>query len=514
MTRTDPGATSPQPPAQKTLGQRAIRGVLVYTGQSLALRATSLVTQVALAWLLTRDDFGLISLTYMVASIVTLARRAGVRDVLVHRGDRMHLWATPAFWLSVGSGVLSSVMLVIAAPIVSWVFHAPQLQGLLLVMALVPLIDSTAAVAVAKLQRDMRFGVLSVADYFGYGGVSVMAVVFALMGFGVYSFVIPQPIAAAIRTGILHSQAHLPIKMRPMIGRWKYLLVDSLRMLGAEFCELVGRQIDYMMLGLFKTKDVLGLYFFAFNLSSQTNRLISKNISGVLFPALSSLQADRERQARAFERAINGLAVVATPVALLQAALADPVFKLVFEPEWYPSIRLLQWLSLGLALAQISTSAEGMMKANGQFGLVMWLSVSRVVLIGLAAGLGAAFSDVETVAIGVSAVIGLYGPLRLWFAFRVVDVGAWRVATIYGRVLAVSGLAIGPAMYLSSLIDPATSGRDVMRIVIILLSTAVLYPLLVRWWMPQTWEDMLNRARQVLGRRRPASPAMNQGPTS
>ena len=39
--------------------------------------------------------------------------------------------------------------------------------------------------------------------------------------------------------------------------------------------------------------------------------------------------------------------LIAIPACLLQAALADPAVHLLFKPQWYPAIPVIQLLSIG-----------------------------------------------------------------------------------------------------------------------------------------------------------------------
>src|SRR4029450_4775658 len=58
----------------------------------------------------------------------------------------------------------------------------------------------------------------------------------------------------------------------------------------------------------------------------------------VLFPALSSLQAEPARFAEATERALNRVTTILYPAAALLLAGADPVVRLIFGEAWAPAV--------------------------------------------------------------------------------------------------------------------------------------------------------------------------------
>ena len=64
--------------------------------------------QIMLAWYLMPADFGMIGLALTVSGFAGLAQQTGAREILIRRQANFRRWVTPAFWMSLSAGLLST----------------------------------------------------------------------------------------------------------------------------------------------------------------------------------------------------------------------------------------------------------------------------------------------------------------------------------------------------------------------------------------------------------------------
>ena len=67
-------------------------------------------------------------------------------------------------------------------------------------------------VADAKLTSELKFGYLAVVKWLTAVGTMGLSIIFAKMGLGAYSFVLPLPIVTVMRLVLLWSAARPPIR--------------------------------------------------------------------------------------------------------------------------------------------------------------------------------------------------------------------------------------------------------------------------------------------------------------
>ena len=319
------GAAPPGP----SLTQQTTRGFAWMLTQTLGSKLAGIVAQVLLARLLLKSDFGLAALAGTAAGFAGVIQQLGLKQVLVQRQSRMRLFANAAFWMGLASGIAASIALIIAAPIAAAVYHDRRIMGLVLVLALSPPLDAAALVPTAYQNVHLRFKLLAANGLFGNVSLAGLQIMFALLGFGAYSFVLPRPIVSAGQAAFLWY--HTPQKPHwfLQLRRWRYLLADTAFLLTTTLAYTFVSQGDYMSLGFFHSKEQVGVFYFAFNLSTQPAQLLVVNLVNVLFPVLSRLKLEPRRQAAAFvrtERTLRALGVSPVRIASPAGGTSDAHF--------------------------------------------------------------------------------------------------------------------------------------------------------------------------------------------
>ncbi len=501
------------PPARttSTLAQKTVSGFFWLMAQTVGSKLVNTVGQVILAWLLAPEYFGLIGLAYTVTAFAGLIQQAGLREILIHRQEHFNRWANPAFWMSLSLGVAGAVITLILAPVAAWMYEDRQLIPLVSLLAVNVLLSPFEVVPDAKLTSELRFRYLAVVKWITAVGTMGLSIIFALMGKGAYSFVLPLPIITLVRLVMLWSAARPPIRWQFHFKRWKYLMNDSALLFAANFFIILTWQGDYMILGIMHDPKTVGIYFFAFNLATQTMQVFTQNLIGVLFPALSKLQHNIAHQTRAFLKAAELLAVIGVPLCLLQAALAGPGINLLFNSWWQDMIRVLQLLSIGMAVRLVASPGGALIQAQGRFKTYLVTNAINAVfflgLVWLGAWLGKFVPQTHLpaaryVAGAVMVYFTLIGPVFLWIAIRPGG-GKWRdVWRVYFAPMAASLIAVGVAVGFGRMIQSMPMSNDrvrqLLRIVAILLWSTVLYIPLIRMMAPVAFKELLERLSGII----------------
>ena len=156
---------------------------------------------------------------------------------------------------------------------------------------------------------------------------------------------------------------------------------------GTQFLQMLISQGDYLCLGLAGVSEAsIGVYYFAYRLSTQSFMLIANSVPMVLFPSLSQLVLDPGKQLRGTIRASRLLAVVAIPFCLLQILLAERVIHLVCPPRWLEAVVPLQILTVGIMVNAPAWPSNSLLMAQRRFRELLRLSVICTVTFFFAVG--------------------------------------------------------------------------------------------------------------------------------
>jgi PST family polysaccharide transporter len=236
-------------------------------------------------------------------------------------------------------------------------------------------------------------------------------------------------------------------------------------------------------------------------------QVFTQNLIGVLFPALSKMQDNIVHQTRAFLRAAELLALIGVPLCLLQAAMAGPGMNLLFNSWWQPAIRVLQLLSIGMAVRLVASPGGALIQAQGRFGTYLLTNAVNAVVflsmvyfgswLGKQQGPRADLPAARNVAAAVMTYFAVIGPIFLWIAIRPGG-GKWRdvwrvyFAPTMASVIAV-GVAIGFGRWVQRMPMKSDAVRQVLRLVVILLWSIVLYIPIIRMMAPVAFKELMGR---------------------
>ncbi|MBL9032293.1 MAG: oligosaccharide flippase family protein [Phycisphaerae bacterium] len=487
-------ATPPRPPGPTGVARRTARGFTWLALQSVGEKCITLLAQVALARLLAPHDFKLVALTYTITTFAALLQQAGLSQVLIQRARKFHLWSTPALWMSLALGLLAAAATAAAAPLAASFYAEPALLHLLLAASIALPLNSLMTVPEARLRADMRFRFLSALGLAAILASAALSVALAALGYGALAFILPPVIVALPRAAALWWFVKPPIHLRPRFRAWRFLLTDSTFLLLASLAMMATYQGGQVILGrMYPALAAAGLYYFAWNLSDQSLRLLVNNLTGVLFPALASLRDHPERQTAAFVRATRALVIVGLPPCLLQAVLAGPLIRLVFGAKWDPAIPVMAALCVGMSARLVHGPSESLLLARRQTRTLFLLGLAFAAVFLAAVAFGAHLAGQDHAATGAAIAAGvslfLLGPVILRLALADAPDAWFHVVRIYAAPSLAALVAFVPAYALISLL-PRTTLADAAAIAIAGILSSLIYAAAIRVLLPEQWREL------------------------
>lgn len=364
------------------LGHQASRGVLVTMGGTWSKAILQTVSTVVLARLLHPSDFGLIAMIMAIVGVADLVRDFGMTGAIIQARNLSERTWSSVLWLSAGIGVIGTALIALAAPLIASIYDEQRLVLLTVAVAPTLLINGLAMPLQAKVQRDLKFGVLARIDVISMALGVALSIAAALAGWGVWSLVVFTGAASVYRLIALWSAAR-PHWGRPHIDRAVApLLTTGGSIFGVQLLNYLARNVDNVLVGRQLGSDVLGQYSRAYALFMLPLQQLNGPLGRVALPVLSLLQDDGPRYRRYVRAALMVIAYLTLPAFAIAAALAHPLVLLLLGPQWTATATIFALLTIA-GVAQAIGNVQGWIyislgRAHRQ--LVYYL-VSRPVII-------------------------------------------------------------------------------------------------------------------------------------
>jgi PST family polysaccharide transporter len=426
-------------------GATASAVVLVFT------QLVSLGQTLVIARLLSPAEVGLFAAGTVLAGLLMTLSEGGLRNAIVQRNDDVEVAAETVFWAGLGTSALWAGLTVAAAPVVAWLFESPTAGLITAATAGTIVLHGLTYVPDSLMQRRLdvrqRFVVVPSISL----GFAVTAVMFALLGFGVWALVIGSyvsHIAWIISTwslaGWRPGRAHFSYRVWREMARFAFpLVLSNVVERGRELAETA-------VVGRWLSATALGHYRYGRKLATLPGVAIVEVFSYVLLPAFSRIADDAERFRAVFLRTLSFLWCLACPLAGLMVVIGEPMTTLLLGPQWQGAgvaLMAMAGFGPGVALSAVATEA---IKGYGRSHLLNWVTGASLVV-----GLGTLVALLPLGLVGVGLAISIdslvCGLLTLQLARRVVqvslkDIIRCLVPPVLATVVAVG--AIGPLEHL------------------------------------------------------------------
>jgi O-antigen/teichoic acid export membrane protein len=432
-------------------GAKSVQGSVISVSSQAVRFVLRTGSMMALARLLTPEDFGLQAMVVVTTGFLALFRDAGLSAVTVQRDTVSHQQVSTLFWINVAIGALLAALLALASPAIAAFYRDSRLTLICAVSASAFLFHGFSIQHYALLQRQMRFVTLAVIEIVAVAVGVAVGVGMALLAYGYWALVamaIATPLVTAI--GCWVSLPWMPgaprrhCDMRTMLSMGGTLTLDGVVM-------YLAYNTEKILLGRFWGAEVLGVYSRAYQLISLPSDLLTSGVATAAFPTLARLQHDSERLHRAFLRGYSVVVSLTIPTAVVCAVFADDVIQIMLGPKWsgvVPVFRLM--VPMILAFALINPFAWFLISSGrARRSLNIAFLIAPVSIVGAVFGLQ--FGP-KGVALALSAMMTLLTvPVIAWARAGTTMSGrdiwrALRSPLLAGSVAASVGVAVGQGL--------------------------------------------------------------------
>lgn len=380
--------------SERALGSRTGAGAASMVAAQMGAKAATLVAQVVLGWLLSKDDFGVWASAMALTAITGALRDGGVRELIVQRGQSA--WAAlngPLFWLALAMNCGVALFIAGISPAAAWAYDDARMIPILLITAVSIPLSTVSAVLQAKLRVDLDFSGLAQMNLVSGVLRQVATIAFALMGMGPISFVLPiilcfvyEGIFCMMRTG------ERPWKNAAEVGTWLGLLSTTKWLIFGSLTNLLLDHGMFAAIGLVVAKSVVGGVYFGFLTVIQLAVLLSFAIQQVLAPVMARMREEPERLRHAALRSARSTVLVASGACVTLAAVMSPLESIIWHGRWESAVMTVQIFAMFFAMRCTFGLSTAIFHAQGRFMrwsvLTLWEAVLLIALATIGAFLG------------------------------------------------------------------------------------------------------------------------------
>ncbi|WP_407931253.1 lipopolysaccharide biosynthesis protein, partial [Ignavibacterium album] len=301
------------------------------------------------------------------------------------------------------------------------------------------IISSVSIVPGTLLQKEMRYDLINKIDVFVVLLSGILSVYLALIGWGVMSLVFQSLFSQVVKVPLLYAASKWQPKFIFSKNSIKELFSYSAYLTGFSIINYGARRSDDLLIGKFMGAESLGIYSRAYSLMLMPITQVISLVSNVMFPALSSIQNDKERVKRVIINVIQMLAFITFPMMIGLIAVADNFIHGIFGSKWAEVIPIIRILAFVGVLQTIANPAGWIYTSQGKTDWMFWWGVFGAGSVVIAIVIGVVIGSIYSVAIA-------YLLINIILAYPVIAIPGKLInmifSEVYGSVLSILIISI------------------------------------------------------------------------
>ena len=369
------------------LSTRVIRG-LFWTGSPFVLQ---IFVGILFYTSLETDRMGQFEYALVIVMLLGLISSLGLGEALVqHRAATDRHYST-AFWVALLCGLaITDVVFWIAPDAVrrfSFLFENPSLfEWILSTLSLLVPFAAVSGIFRARLQRDLRFRAMAVAEVVGVI-VYAAAAILLLPSQGIRSPVL----SAVIREAGLCLSLWVSCRWLPKfvldVGAVRSLASFGLQFTGSRCVNYLNSNLARFLVFPMLGPEKMGYFAFAHRLTLLPLTRMSTIITRVFFPTFATVQEDDILLRRGYLQTVQSIALFGWPLIIFLYVFAPELIALMRQYsdgdiDMSPALIALQLLLVATALKSIGAVVGSMFMAKGRADWTLyWSLFSLAVLI-------------------------------------------------------------------------------------------------------------------------------------
>ena len=397
-------------------------------------QAAAAIIFLVIAKLIGVESFGITAMAFAFLFLGEYLVRDTVTEAIVEREflEEGRLEAT--FVALTGFALVLTLILIILAPVIAWLYGEPVVASLLIVASPTVLMIGVAGVSTALLRRRLAYKALAIRTIIGVAVGGIVGIVMALNDFGAWSLVGQRLAEIGVNSVLAFKAANWWPKRLPRRSDFALLRGLGPRVVGLRAISLVISQTPTVMLGIFADPRAVGLFAFASRLAEIVLTVSVKPVQAVAQSAIAALRRQQTATSTFFID-LTELAAFIGFVALAGLALiAYPLTGTLLGPDWSDASAVLPFICLATAVTSLTAVQEAYLLAFDRLkpfvSAAMIEAAIGVVIIALVSGYGPVAA---AGAVALRALLAL--PLR--------------------TAAALAPEAIAPGLFVRALIAPA-----------------------------------------------------------
>ncbi|MBD5280219.1 MAG: lipopolysaccharide biosynthesis protein [Bacteroides sp.] len=365
--------------AEQSLKQRTVSGMIWVGIQKFGTLIITFISNIILARLLTPDDYGMIGMLAIFIAISNSFIDGGFGSALIQKTRPTETDYSTVFYWNIFLSIVLYGLLCVSAPFIESFYHdIVGLAEILRIQGIVLIINAITIVQFNKLRKAMNFKLLAWINVLGALISMLVAIVMALLNFGVWSLVIQQIVFSLVNCIVLWVKCKWIPRREFSFVSLRELFKFGSYMMGSTLVNTIGNNVNGLIIGRWFSAGTLGYFTQAKKLEDVSSVGLLTVVEQVTYPMLVEVKDDYHRMAIVLSKFNSALLGLTMPLLYGLILMASPIIVFLFSAKWLPSAPILQILAVhGIFICMQGANYNAIAAIGKSNTLFRWTMIKR-----------------------------------------------------------------------------------------------------------------------------------------
>lgn len=353
---------------QSEMRNKIINGVQWTTLSTVTTAVVQMLRLAILARFLNKVDFGLVAIITFVLGMMEMIGELGFASAIMHKKYLSRSEFSSLYWIQMMVYIVMLGVMSFAAKPVATFYEEPRIAGLLPISLISLLFLGVGKLYDTIFQKEFQFRIIAIRNIVSAILSSIIAVVMAVMGFGVYSLIFSQLAQLAIFNiwNFIIGQRLLRISFHVSFLEVKGLVRIGFFQTGTQIVNYISTQLDVIIIGKLLGMEILGVYNLARDLLSKFISIINSVANKVALPLFSTIQDNVEAMCKNYCKMLQLLTTINFPIIAVIGALSYPITMILYGEKYVDTAHVMMVLTAANLLGVVDNPSGVITTARGR----------------------------------------------------------------------------------------------------------------------------------------------------
>ncbi|SNS23272.1 Membrane protein involved in the export of O-antigen and teichoic acid [Belliella buryatensis] len=385
----------------KSLKNELISGTLWSIGGQLSSLAISLLANIYLARQLSPEEFGQMGIVMFFIVISNVFSEGGLAGAIIRKEKVTKIDYSTVFVFNIFVSFLCFCIIYLISESIGKFYSDPVIKNLLVFASIILIVNAFHITQNASLVRSMRFKQKSLYNFIAVFFSSIVGVILAKTGYGVWSLVTMHVLTSVITTVLLISfEGFLP-RLRFSFDSFSSLYSFGVNTTLASLLNTAFDNIYQLILGKYFSILQVGLFFQAKKIQDVPGNIISRVLQSVIFSSMSKLQDDKNKFIKEYKTIMVFFSVILGIITLLFFLYAKNILSLLLGEKWLGATLFLKFLTVASFFYFHEMLNRVIFKVFNKTRKILVLEVVKKIILSLTIVLGIIKTDINVLMLGL-----------------------------------------------------------------------------------------------------------------